>query len=78
MLTKPEQANFKEIGPENDVANFLSIHLTKPYSVNMAEPKQNQVAFNTGKTKTSEFLMLSRSGSMRTLPERLQKYVMNR
>ena len=35
---KPVQANFEEIGPENDLANFLSVHLTNPYSDNMAEP----------------------------------------
>ena len=34
---KPEQANF-EIGPESDLVNFLSVHLKKPYSVNITEP----------------------------------------
>ena len=34
----------RPIGPENnDLANFLLVHLTKPYSVNMAEPATNQV-----------------------------------
>ena len=36
----PKQANFKEIWSENNLANFLSAHLTKPYSINLAEPQQ--------------------------------------
>ena len=28
--------------PENDLADFLSVHLTNPYSVNMAEPQQTR------------------------------------
>ena len=35
-------ANFVEIGPENDLANFVSVHLTEPCSVNMAEPQQTR------------------------------------
>ena len=35
-------ANFVEIGPEYDLANFLSICSTKPYSVNLAEPQQTE------------------------------------
>ena len=38
---KPQQAdNLKKIGPEKDLADFLSVHLTKPYSVNMAKSQQ--------------------------------------
>ena len=37
---KPEQANF-EIGPESDLVNFLSVHLKKPYSVNITEPHKS-------------------------------------
>ena len=38
---EPKQAaNFKEIEPENDLANFLLVHLTKSFSVNMAEQQQ--------------------------------------
>ena len=37
---KPKEVdNFEENGPENDHANFLSVHLTNPHSVNMAEPR---------------------------------------
>ena len=35
-------ANFVEIRPENDLPNFVSVHLTKPYSVKMAEPQQTR------------------------------------
>ena len=31
-------ATFEEIGPENGLAYFILVHLTKPYVVNMAEP----------------------------------------
>ena len=44
-------ANFKEIVAENDLANFLSVQITKPSSVNMAEPQKNQAAFATGDPK---------------------------
>ena len=38
---QPEQAaNFEEIGPENDHANFLSVHLRNRYAVNMGEAQQ--------------------------------------
>ena len=30
-------ANFEEIGLENYLSNFLSVHLTNRYSVNMAD-----------------------------------------
>ena len=48
----PEQANFEEIGPEeNDLANFLSVHLTNPYSDNMAEPQQTRRHSPPGRRK---------------------------
>ena len=71
MATLPEQvANFEEIGPENDVANFPSVHLTKPYSVNMAEPQQTKrySSQSPEKTKASGFLIFATGGLMRTLP----------
>ena len=51
----PEQANFKEIRPENDVALFLSVHLTKPYSANMAEPQQSKWHSSPGRQKRQDF-----------------------
>ena len=38
---EPKQAaNFKEIEPENDLANFLLVHLKKSFSVNIAKQQQ--------------------------------------
>ena len=51
-LKKPKQAaNFEEIGPENDPANFLLFHLTNHYSVNMAGAQQTGRHSPTGDEK---------------------------
>ena len=57
--TQSEQANFEEIGHENDLANFLSVQSTKPYSVNMAEPRQTRVWYSLGLPKTMMILCSS-------------------
>ena len=54
----PEQANFEEIGPEIDQANFLSVHLTNPYPDNMAEPQQTRRHSRLGRQKSQDFLYL--------------------
>ena len=54
----PEQANFEEIGPENDLANFLSVHLTNSYSGNMAEPQQARRHSPQGRQESQDFLYL--------------------
>ena len=74
----PEQANFEEIGPENDLAYFLSVHSTNPYSVDVAEPQKKQVAFATGKKEKSGFLIFAMGGLMRILSQRVEGYVINR
>ena len=35
-------ANFPEIGPEKDLANFHLVSMMNPYSVNMNEPKETR------------------------------------
>ena len=57
-------------GPENDLANFFSVHLTKPYSVNMTEPQQTRRHSPPGKQKKSGFLIFAMNGSMRTIANR--------
>ena len=54
----PEQANFEEIGPENDLADFISVYLTNPYSGNMAEPQQTMLHSPPGRQKSQDFLYL--------------------
>ena len=45
-------------GAENDLANFLSVHLTNPYSGNMAEPQQTRRHSPPGRQKSQDFLYL--------------------
>ena len=57
-MPEPEQAaDFEEIGPENDLADFLPVHLTNPNSINMAEPKPTQVVFTTGEQKRTSHVI---------------------
>ena len=57
-FTQPEQAaNCEEIGPENDPANFLSVHLTNRYSVNMAKAQQTGRHSPPGDEKVRIYLM---------------------
>ena len=44
-------ADFVEIGLENDLSHFLSVHLTKLYSVNMAEPQHTRRHSQPGRQK---------------------------
>ena len=43
----------------NDLANFLSAHLTNPYSDNMAEPQQTRWHSPPGMQKSQDFLYLA-------------------
>ena len=38
----PNRPISKKLGLKNDLANFLSVHLTNPYSDNMAGPQQTR------------------------------------
>ena len=44
-------ANFKELAPENDLDNFLSVHETNLYSVGVAEPQQTRQRLPPGYAK---------------------------
>ena len=80
-LLRPHQAankkSFEDIEFENDLANFLPVHLANPYLVNMTGPQQ------TGRhspqwTKKSGFPILTLGGMMWNLPQQVGEYVMNR
>ena len=47
-----QTANFEEIGPENDLANFPKAHFANPYSVNMT----NRVASGGAKNQDYPYL----------------------
>ena len=70
-------ANSEECGPENDIANFLYVLLTKPYSVDMVELQQTRRHSPPGKTKNLGFPIFVMGGLMRTLPWRARECVMN-
>ena len=41
VLRSSRRPIFEEIGPETDLANFILVHLTNPYSVIMADLQHN-------------------------------------
>ena len=59
--TNPNRRISIKIGPENDLANFLSVHLTNPYLVNMAEPQQTRRHSPPGRRKSQDFWYLPRA-----------------
>ena len=64
----PKQvANFEDIGPGNDPANFLSVHLKNSFSFDTDEPRVKRQHSTPGSPNWG-FLKFSCSGSMRILP----------
>ena len=57
-IVEPEQANFEEIAPGNELANFLAVHLTNLYSYNIAEPQQTMWHSPPGRQRCQDFLYL--------------------